>query len=908
MHTILLSVKKGYTLIEMAIVVLVAGVVIASGAEVYRIYHTNQARTTTTNNVSSIAQSIGGFLIRFGRYPCPADISRPRTDPSYGMETGCDPTNTSGEPTYVTTAAGSCWADGGICIQSAPAPLPNTLLVRRGAIPFRSMNIPESMTFDAYGDRLQYAVTEPLAVTNTYSPQGGGINVNDQTSGKTATGVHFVIFSSGPDQAGAYSRDGGLLVASCGTTNVATSDAQNCTTSGAAVFNIAQYNANAGSPNHDDDTLQFFTSMAIPLWKPQGQSQAINNIHDTVQTKLPSPSVVPPTNPQADPNCIDPSGCRVGVGVPDPTTALDVAKNNTSGISVQASGSLQTSTLCDNASPTANCLTSSVIAGNDSSMTCPKPNIDPPNAVYVIGISNNQVQCSAVQLKACGQGQFMAGINKDGSLNCQAVNQNCSAGLPQSALNGPAPLSAFIGCDLSGANSNLEYVAFDPTVWLPAAQVNTTASVPMATIIQNTNASTAQGNIAQQDMQAWLSGSSTTPGPQYTLVNNYQCVGGQWTYTGNNGGWCGCEPTTTPTTLTCSQLANNYYNWGAGAGFTGLGTVPVTETVSTWGPGPGGVACGWASNNTTYTFSINGTTYGPYLSQTAMNAAMPALITACSAGQCTNNTPAVQWNTQCSPWGGFNGYNTGGITMQNTWSCGVSTNGIPGGWTGATTMSNTCGCASSNSQNAGGCPAGYTGSITTETDTTCTGSGGVGSTIASSTGPYVFSNTCTYTCPAANTVQFKCNDPLVQAYDLPAYSTTDNIGSVIMQQTYNCATQSYSATWAPVPGGNTCGCSSTTQTQYIPCTGGQAGQQTQTRNYNCTTGANSGWTTTSSTCAPPGQGNWNAASSAAGPYPNNPTTNPLGGGPCTQGTVAACSTTAPGGSGYTYYQTCYCQQ
>ena len=823
-----LKLKNGYTIIEMAIVILVIGVVTAAGADVYKIYKVRQSYVTTETNVATITQALGGFLARYGRYPCPADISLPRTSPNYGMETQCDPTVIAGPTPYAAPALGTCTAGGGICIQSSanPPPFvaglwpnffpagfpigspPGTLLIRRGGLPFRVMNIPEDVTFDSYGDRLQYAVTEPLAVTLTYIKQAGGINVVSKASAlpiPPATGVHFVVFSSGPDRAGAFSRDG-QPVMPCAATGF---DAVNCTITPTAVFNTAPLDTIAGDASHYDDTMKFYTSMALPMWKAT-DSTAVN-IHDAVDGD--------PNHPLATAGCIDPVGkCRASAGgaTPLPTTALDV--NGT----VQASAMLKVAKLCDNGTTgfDSNCLkdpanaaaaSSTLITGDNPAMMCP-PAHD-PTAIYVSGITNNQVQCTSIDVHGCNTpGAYLMGINPDGSLNCQTTVTQCPAGAVLPAdLDGSAPMSETSCCGSS------EQVFYDPNTVFPLGNTGDTVNVSMSAMIIKTGAVVATSNKAKTQMQAWLTGSpsppaspggpmSTTPGPQYTMVDNFQCMSsGYWHYTGSSNGYCGCPLVSKPAySQTCSQLGVSFYNFPGN--FTGFGPQNMTRITNYYTTGPGGQDCGPVFDNyvnNTFNFPGPPPQSFNFTDWNAQNAAWPTMIGICD--QCGPTAPWITDGPDCSPQNVVGGFNTGGNTNQQLWSCSLTTEGNHGGWGPPTALPTTCSCDPTPQFDHPGCPAGFTGSIKVETDTVCGPPDALGnSKITALPAPYVVSNTCTASCQPDKVHQFSCSDSTVQTYWPAVYSTTDTSGSVIMTKAYDCKNQTYATAWTP--GSSTCSC------------------------------------------------------------------------------------------------------
>ncbi|HEY8189039.1 MAG TPA: type II secretion system protein, partial [Micavibrio sp.] len=245
------SAEAGYNLIEICIAMLIVGVLLASGAAAYSNYKKNQVSSITTANVASMAEAINSYRTLYGAYPCPAPLDQPRQGPNYG------------KPDCATTPApGNC--SNGICIQSSVDAAKGN--IRIGALPFRVLNIDDEDTYDAYGSRLYYAVTDNLTNRSTYSETGGGIDIVDDAGASIVTppaSARYLIFSTGLDQAGGYSREG-VLIRAC---NAANQDGENCDlTQTNAVFRSAMLTT-AGTAQYFDDIIQPYIKSDPPLWK-----------------------------------------------------------------------------------------------------------------------------------------------------------------------------------------------------------------------------------------------------------------------------------------------------------------------------------------------------------------------------------------------------------------------------------------------------------------------------------------------------------------------------------------------------------------------------------------------------------------------------------------------------------------
>ncbi|MDD9900764.1 MAG: prepilin-type N-terminal cleavage/methylation domain-containing protein [Alphaproteobacteria bacterium] len=384
----------GYTLIELAIVLVVAGMVIAGGASAYRIYKQTQSHVVTTDNVERVTDRLGRYLARFGEYPCPARLDALRTDADYGMSTDC---------TDTSVGDGTC--AGGICIERSnrtpgafpPQTPPGQVRVRRGAVPFRVLGISEEQSYDGYGSRLMYAVTEHLAVDTSYGNDGGGITILDGSGNHFFTtpqdGAHYVVFSTGPDRKGGYTRQGVPHVA-CDSNAM---DGNNCFTDNGtqqwAEYRIARYSEIPGA-GHFDDTVRFFSSVSAPMWR------SVNNGRDIM-----------------DMVGADTTG-KVGVGGIAPNNyAVEVSENILSRNDVKADH------ICRGMG--VDCFLPSKLtdpAGHPD-MACPRPG-DPADYLYVLRVrgGNNgeegEVVCTNTPTFTCPAGQFISAVDGNGNFTC----------------------------------------------------------------------------------------------------------------------------------------------------------------------------------------------------------------------------------------------------------------------------------------------------------------------------------------------------------------------------------------------------------------------------------------------------------------------------------------------------------
>lgn len=400
---------RGYTLIELAISIVVAGVTLATLSTSLSIYLKNEAVKTSVNNSSSITDALNNYLIQTGGYPCPARFDAKRSDADYGLAGGpAGSCTAASDPPVGTCAGGFCEKSSNRVSTGGVFPTGWDGKVRVGAVPFRTLGLPEEAAEDGYGMRFTYAVTEALTRSTTYAQDGGGIDIVDSAgnrmvappAGFNGGSVHYLIVSSGPDRVGSYNREG-KVTNPCPLAG-STFDEQNCRQNAAAAQYLYTSYSSASGGKHFDDLLKFYSSVSTPLWKASGAGGV--DIVDLVS---------------AGPNTTD---GKIGIGVdpsktflpplPATTPSLQVAADAATGIAVNASKNLQITQICPE--------------GNSSGSLCYNSTFDltcsDPLKPLAIGFSNGGLKCvSADPAAGCPLGQAVSAINADGTISCAAL-------------------------------------------------------------------------------------------------------------------------------------------------------------------------------------------------------------------------------------------------------------------------------------------------------------------------------------------------------------------------------------------------------------------------------------------------------------------------------------------------------
>jgi type II secretory pathway pseudopilin PulG len=257
--------SAAYTLVEMAVALGVAGILLASALSIYRVYLQQSQFARNRDNINRVFIEIDSYAQREGGYPCPARLDLAQNDTNYGMPGDC--ANTA-------VAAGNC--ANGVCVERTARTDIGPARARRGMIPFRILNLPEDMAYDAYHNRLQYAVTESLTLAHNFDANAGAISVIDSMGSTVIPGAHFVLFSTGPDNRGAYTL-AGVMKRPC---DITAADGENCNASASgAIYRLGRFSPAQGAAHYDDD-LRIYSATG-PVWR-KADPDGVNIVDNSV--------------------------------------------------------------------------------------------------------------------------------------------------------------------------------------------------------------------------------------------------------------------------------------------------------------------------------------------------------------------------------------------------------------------------------------------------------------------------------------------------------------------------------------------------------------------------------------------------------------------------------------------------
>ncbi len=164
---------SGFSLIEVAIVVAIVGLLISSSILAYRLSLSMKPIDDTREHFEDIELAMSKFLAIKGRLPCPAKPEMEDDHIDAGAEFcsavgGCDNDNT-----YLS-GAGICYVEGRDADEDGDA-LNNKVIM--GSVPFKTLGLSVDKSYDGWYAKIKYVVTENLTVTASYDPEMGSIYV-----------------------------------------------------------------------------------------------------------------------------------------------------------------------------------------------------------------------------------------------------------------------------------------------------------------------------------------------------------------------------------------------------------------------------------------------------------------------------------------------------------------------------------------------------------------------------------------------------------------------------------------------------------------------------------------------------------------------------------------------------------
>ena len=389
----LLKETKGITLIDLAILVMVLGLITAPLAQEYNNWRKDKIEDTTSGNSFDIDFAIEDFYFANSRYPCPAypgltpnsvNIPNATNPASYGEEycTGNDDWDGTNDNTLV------------------------------GEIPFTTLKIDNiDKTLDGWKNRMTYAVTiahadstspifdfdnaaPTVKVSRLFTKEHAttGNIVCDFLTSPEIIDARYTLLSHGESGAGALNVKGNQISA-CQSGSLTTIESENCNKDANFIHQQCMHNTQENS-TFFNDTLTFKDEIPTRIWPPSTNDDAITEI------------------------------TRVGIGEDEPIFQLDIIGNmkteENPDDTTNKPGNVYTEKLCTNdmnssLQPTT-CFKPELLTGNEPTMRC-------DNKSAMTGISRNKTDCNLTYFKNTNENcdkntKYMIGLDANGVPIC----------------------------------------------------------------------------------------------------------------------------------------------------------------------------------------------------------------------------------------------------------------------------------------------------------------------------------------------------------------------------------------------------------------------------------------------------------------------------------------------------------
>ncbi|HEU5047474.1 MAG TPA: NHL repeat-containing protein [Rickettsiales bacterium] len=267
--------KRGFTLIELSVVLAVLAVVMAGGLSVLTVSLQQTQYNDTLARISAIEKALADYAAAFGRLPCPGDLTLPPTNANYGAEAG---SSVGGKGT------GECYTS-----MTPAANYKSSSGAEEGAVPTRTLQLPDSYMYDAWGRKFRYAVNPDYTgyTFNSKAPfpngicysSSKGITVQDATGATRTSSAVYVLFSHGANGHGAYTKTGGRVNAWDNNSE----EQFNChcdssgVDSGSYLASYIQHAPTYQSSHANDATYRFDDLVAFRIpWQLQSQNSQIS--------------------------------------------------------------------------------------------------------------------------------------------------------------------------------------------------------------------------------------------------------------------------------------------------------------------------------------------------------------------------------------------------------------------------------------------------------------------------------------------------------------------------------------------------------------------------------------------------------------------------------------------------------
>lgn len=247
--------NEGFSLIELALVVVIGGLLFAMFANALLVSQQQAKTKVTRERLEAIDLSIRNFYIASSRYPCAAPRNVASDAANYALEVA----NCS------STAPGT--------LRAAPFG-GGAHRVRIGTVPTRTLGLPDIYGYDAWGSRILYAVNEADTNTTTFATIANAIDVVDGVGNSVIApqgSLSYILVSHGQNREGAFNNSGSRTACSGNHPN---GDGENCDDD--STFRNTIWLSSSDGPDYFDDFLSYKASLVKPSEVPPGAVMAFD--------------------------------------------------------------------------------------------------------------------------------------------------------------------------------------------------------------------------------------------------------------------------------------------------------------------------------------------------------------------------------------------------------------------------------------------------------------------------------------------------------------------------------------------------------------------------------------------------------------------------------------------------------
>ncbi len=182
--------NKGFTLIEMAMVLVIVGVALGSGLMVFNQYTILSKIDETKARLAEVLEAIDDYVDKYGMLPCPADPTLTFSNASFGVA--------------------NCSYAGAL----KSADVSNKVVI--GMLPTSTLNIYPSLALDSYGNRISYIVREDATTGSGINAASIDLPLSNYSGSSSYSGVVVIVISHGLNGYGGWIGASGTRINATG--------------------------------------------------------------------------------------------------------------------------------------------------------------------------------------------------------------------------------------------------------------------------------------------------------------------------------------------------------------------------------------------------------------------------------------------------------------------------------------------------------------------------------------------------------------------------------------------------------------------------------------------------------------------------------------------------------------------